>query len=261
MQEMKSANSDRAVAHLSRSWTMLLLCVITPSLALAAIPVPSPPPQAPKKRVQRPAPAPAKPKPPVVRRKAPVKKSSSDSGSNELPQAAPHDDEMQAPEEQVQNQAPSSELQSKPTAAQEAALARPQQTLEGAQQFLSELARRGNLRLFWGNNNAGGNVYNTWARFAITSVEAPSPCVIRVHYGLMEKSADVPATTAAYGDIDWTSIASVTATGGDFVEIRPSPPGWAIFGANTMSDSFAPRLATALEFIRSACDRTRNTGF
>lgn len=138
----------------------------------------------------------------------------------------------------------------------------PQQTPEGAQQFLAELARRGGLRMFWGKDDAGNATYRTTVRQVISDVRSSNPCVSELVMGQVIRQNGVVQVDTQPITINWSRVNEVRQQeNADFIAITPRWSSWESIGFNAGSTDFASRLAYAMEFLRVSCDVTSRTGF
>ena len=135
-------------------------------------------------------------------------------------------------------------------------------SLDGAHQFLAEVAKRGTLQLFFGKNDQGGGYYQTWIRVAVASTGREGDCVSVLTLGPVGGSGGgMRLSPSPTRTIDWSKVNKVTAFA-DYVQIDPPiTQGLQMMSLVPGSAELTKRLGTALEFIRVSCDTTRHTGF
>lgn len=165
--------------------------------------------------------------------------------------------------------------------------AQPEQTPEGAQQFIQKVLSQGTTTLSQHCCNWPAYDYTEWedasgrvSRDIVKHQVIVSPSNIR-----SITSNTACATTVAYTQhfthpftgqasqesrqklFDWTKIAGVIGKGPQVFISSDSEMAWAgplipvTFRFNLPSEALATRLAYAMEFLRIHCDSTAGTGF
>lgn len=148
-----------------------------------------------------------------------------------------------------------------PTPAQEAERSTGAQNLPNAQTFINQLASRGGLTLWLGTDGAGNDQWNTNIHTKIVTATSNVSCATAFQQTLIAKTDNVTFKPENNTIIDWSKISSVEASGKNVSLSGPAIPPWERIIVTVDTPAFATRLAYAMEFIRSACDTTVQTGF
>lgn len=139
-----------------------------------------------------------------------------------------------------------------------------QQTIAGAQQFLTELAHRGSLvwRMTESSDGKSGSYFSAY----VEDTRAPEECVTIFRLGRKSYMSGVSSyVEGSEFAVDWRKVNRVEAAAfmsGTQVSVGPSVvPAWPYLGFDADSKDMNTRLAFAMNFLRTNCDTTAGTGF
>lgn len=152
-----------------------------------------------------------------------------------------------------------------PAIAQDGSEGAAQRTMEGAQTFLTTLLP--NTAVYSANcDQMGWNCTSNWeVEFSIESASADSRCATRFSGKLIDGINFFKSNRpTAIPEINWADVNSISLYESSIKlmssnKFKPSRDGtlWIKYS----DDNSAKRAASAMDFLRSRCDKTASTGF